>query len=396
MPRKNYATHGVDKYPAKMVPHLARYAIERTTPRGGVVYDPFCGCGTVLVESLVSGRNAIGVDVNPFAVLLAKAKSLPCRPDRLRRLVADVVHCARRFRGSHQYGRWLSYWFSPLALTKLNALRTAIHVMSDSLSSRYQNALWTILALAVRGCSKADPRSPKPFISKKARVTRCGRHHDPFRTFCEVAERFATATEDLRARMVDGTTSTRARLGDARRVRLKPRVDAVVTSPPYLSAQDYYRSSKLELAVIGHDVDPSKLGRNIIGSGRGNVTRPDLPFDDLPHQDVLTRLERKERRARYVVETYLADMQQVLHRVVESLKDGGRCCIIIGDSKIRGVCLPVHTWVAHLAGLAGLRLYRHEIDAIRDRRVPPSRQGHDSVIRDEHLLFLRKPRSASG
>ena len=390
VPRSNYATHCIDRYPAKMVPHLARYALLHTTRPGDVVYDPFCGCGTVLVESLLSGRRAVGLDVNPVAVLLAKAKCACYRPERIKEFAAAVVVRARRTVGPHEVPAWLSYWFTPRSLEKLGSLRTAIQAMFPTSKGKYRDALMAILALAVRGCSKADQRSPKPFISKKARATRCGRHHDPFLLFAKVAARFVAATEDLRSRLPDGAESHRVRLGDARTARVRQKVDAVVTSPPYLSAQDYYRSSKLELAVIGEDASSASLGPKIIGSGRGKLRQMGFGCDELPQQKVLAQLERRDRRARRLVDNYLEDMQHVLDRVAEGLKDQGRCCIVIGDCKIRDVRLPVHSWVAHLAQLSGLRLYRHEIDAIRDRRVPPLRQGHNSVIRDDHLLFFRK------
>src|SRR5690606_3076322 len=47
------------------------------SPRGGVIADPFCGSGTVLVEARRLGRHALGVDLNPLAVQLALAKTQP-------------------------------------------------------------------------------------------------------------------------------------------------------------------------------------------------------------------------------------------------------------------------------------------------------------------------------
>jgi len=39
--------------------------------------DPFCGSGGVLVEAKLLGRNSVGVDINPLAVIIAKAKTTP-------------------------------------------------------------------------------------------------------------------------------------------------------------------------------------------------------------------------------------------------------------------------------------------------------------------------------
>src|SRR3989338_351651 len=63
----SYATHGFHKYPAKFIPQLAKRCIEENTKINEIVCDPFMGCGTTLIESLVSGRKAVGVDINPVA-----------------------------------------------------------------------------------------------------------------------------------------------------------------------------------------------------------------------------------------------------------------------------------------------------------------------------------------
>ena len=64
--------HGFHAYPARTHPVTARLLIEDFAPPGGVVLDPFCGSGTVLVEAMLAGRSAIGTDLNPIAIMLAR------------------------------------------------------------------------------------------------------------------------------------------------------------------------------------------------------------------------------------------------------------------------------------------------------------------------------------
>lgn len=51
------------QHPAKMLPALARHALEAFTSPGDVVLDPMCGIGTTLVEAAALGRRAIGVEL---------------------------------------------------------------------------------------------------------------------------------------------------------------------------------------------------------------------------------------------------------------------------------------------------------------------------------------------
>ena len=77
--------HGFHTYPARMHPVTAARLVNAFAPAGSRVLDPFCGSGTVLVESLIAGRHAIGTDLNPLAVRLAACKTRP-------RTAAELAH----------------------------------------------------------------------------------------------------------------------------------------------------------------------------------------------------------------------------------------------------------------------------------------------------------------
>jgi len=70
-------THKFYRYPARFSPEFARAAIQAFTKPGDTVFDPFMGGGTTLVEASVLGRKTVGIDINPLAVFLARAKTAP-------------------------------------------------------------------------------------------------------------------------------------------------------------------------------------------------------------------------------------------------------------------------------------------------------------------------------
>ena len=70
-----YLTHSLHEYKGRFYPQLAKALMNYAgLQKGDTILDPFCGSGTTLVESFLFGVNAIGVDINPIATLLAKAK----------------------------------------------------------------------------------------------------------------------------------------------------------------------------------------------------------------------------------------------------------------------------------------------------------------------------------
>ena len=69
-------THSYHAYPAMMIPQIARRLIdEYSTTDTKLIFDPYCGSGTTLVEAKLRGINAIGTDLNPLARLLSRTKS---------------------------------------------------------------------------------------------------------------------------------------------------------------------------------------------------------------------------------------------------------------------------------------------------------------------------------
>jgi DNA methylase len=60
--------------PARFSPAFVRAAIEIFTKPGDLILDPHVGGGTSLVEALASGRQAVGVDINPLAEFVTRVK----------------------------------------------------------------------------------------------------------------------------------------------------------------------------------------------------------------------------------------------------------------------------------------------------------------------------------
>ena len=71
--RGNGATHDA-KYRGNWSPYVPRNIILRYSKEGDIVLDQFVGGGTTAVESKLTKRNFIGVDINPTAVELSKNK----------------------------------------------------------------------------------------------------------------------------------------------------------------------------------------------------------------------------------------------------------------------------------------------------------------------------------
>ena len=68
-------THNFYRYPARFSPEFPRAVMRDFSDPGDVILDPFAGSGTTLVEALVNGRHAIGIDLNPIAHFISTVKT---------------------------------------------------------------------------------------------------------------------------------------------------------------------------------------------------------------------------------------------------------------------------------------------------------------------------------
>jgi hypothetical protein len=105
-------------YRACFKPQLPRFFIDLLTQPCDVVYDPFMGRGTTLIEAALMGRVPFGCDVNPLSDILTRPRlnppSLAAVADRLRQL--NLTRCKH-------YPEELEVFYHPETLTEICALR---------------------------------------------------------------------------------------------------------------------------------------------------------------------------------------------------------------------------------------------------------------------------------
>ena len=131
-------THGFHQYPARMHPEIATRLIEKySTDSKTVVLDPFMGSGGVLVESMLHGNNSIGIDLNPFAVLLSKVKTTPLDPKKLEKTLEDIQSTANAdYKNNITFQNTpekldLSFWYPKDPIKKLPILKNAINQIKN-------------------------------------------------------------------------------------------------------------------------------------------------------------------------------------------------------------------------------------------------------------------------
>ncbi len=72
-----------------MIPQIARRLIEDFGKKAKLLYDPYCGTGTSLVDANLKGINAIGTDINQLACLISKTKTTRLDLNKLKHVIHE-------------------------------------------------------------------------------------------------------------------------------------------------------------------------------------------------------------------------------------------------------------------------------------------------------------------
>lgn len=383
-----------DRYPAKMVHHLANKLVERYLSEGHSVFDPFAGSCAILKAAQDRGLRVTGVDINPVSALFGHVKLVGFCPDKARVLFQAIKEVAKS-KKLHLPIDWRAknYWFTESTIAKFESLRGAIAEVRPP----WTDELYAVLlafTLSVRCCSKADQRSPKPFISKTAKDTRTGRHFDPIRFMEILLEDIIRWHAPTKHRVYKGGFV----LKDIRQPWNQSEIPLhshIITSPPYINAQDYFRNFKLELHMLA-GVMPfsvSQIQDKFVGTERGRLLEniaPELSAEIDELVPDITLIEQHSQRLADVVRRYFADMNTAIANTAMCLESGGTLVLVCGDNLIAGQRIMTWKILGKIAENLGFDLFDSFADTIKDRMLPPTRSGHRGLIKEEVVLALKR------
>jgi len=268
MTARRLPLHAICPYFAMFPEDFVREQVETFSKERDWVFDPFCGRGTTVLESLLLGRNAAGSDINPVAFCVSRAKAerpvledIQSRVDTLEEsfVETDVERWEKARASLPPFFRRAFY---PTTLRELLFLRSELDWRTDRIE-RFISAL-------VLGSLHGEMDRSSAYFSNQMPRTICLKPDYSLRywkengLFPKKRDVFAMLRQKAEYRLQDvpDCPTGRVRLSDAREVAFRFRslhdaVALVVTSPPYLNVTCYEEDQWLRLWFLGGDPRPT-------------------------------------------------------------------------------------------------------------------------------------------
>lgn len=408
-------THFIHSYPAKLLKHIPIFFLQskRMMPsRDGVVLDPFCGSGTVLLETIVAGFKAIGCDANPLARLIAKVKITPLDPTELDATLLNLINNANRIKKYRERNVVnIDIWFSESVKKDLSKLHTAIQKI-ESLDIR--NFYEICFSNIIRKVSFADlnlsvPVKINPYKYSNPQLVSKALLELEERKKINVFDKFNKQAKENIKRIqklynlnftghaeivgVDARCITNS-LESEQSLRESNSVDLIITSPPYSGAQKYIRSSSLSLGWLKYcefntlrDYEKQNIGREHYSKNEyqlkiyTGISEIDIELEWIWNINPL--------RAHINI-NYLIELRSSVKEMYRVLKNDSYCIIVIGNNMVCGKTFDTKKYLKIIAEKEGFKTIFILRDKIHSRGLMTKRNKTASIINTESIMVFKK------
>jgi hypothetical protein len=361
--QQQYLTHGAFRYFGKLPPTLTRkiLTLQGVGGEGRKDYvELMCGSGTGILEALLLGANATGVDCNPLALLASRVKTTPLTKNELEALVPQfkaALH-AKEIKAKNPPPpkiRNLNKWFNPTAQEGLAALRDWIMGLPSSPNT---DVLLLSFASCIRPCSNASVRTGRLFhdIDKTPPF--------PMEEFEKKLRKLCASLAELQIGKINCAAKTFVE-SDARKTGLaEGAYQTGLCHPPYF-------------ALYRYSSDVLRFELEWLNFNRTQVAKREIEDGFKTTDETLA-------------EVYVSDMVDVAKEARRIIAKGGTLAVVTADSTLRKQRLSIIQPFIRGAEAVGWKLERHAVRKVYFAQASYHKSADPEIVRPEdEVMFFR-------
>ncbi len=377
-------THCFHPYPAMMIPQVARRIIDNFGNKSKILFDPYCGTGTSLVEANLKDINAIGTDINPLARLIATTKTTKIDIQVLNLFLHDFMNYFFSINFNIEKTKSviipqiknIDFWFSKSVQKQLGVLLGYIENIDDV---SIKNFFKVAFSETIRETSYVKQGEFKLVRRKDFNEVE---NPDVFGIMIMKLSRNKQGLIEFEKSCKNGSF---AKVCDFNTVNSIPNqiishnsVDIVVTSPPYGDSRTtvaYGQYSRLANEWLGYK-SANQIDNILMG---GERRKHDHTFKSNVLNDVIYTIQKQDKeRARDVISFY-EDYEKSINNVSTTLKKGGYACYVVGNRTVKGVNIPTDEITVQLFEQNNFTHVETIVRNIPNKRMP-SKNSPSNVV----------------
>lgn len=391
-------THCYHNYPAMMIPQVARALIKNYKPKDGVklLFDPYMGSGTSLVEANICGFNAIGTDLNPLARMMAKAKTTHYNEkiikDYFSFIQSNLVFYNDSLVEDRDFSRISNheFWYDEQNLLKLSYLSQLIRQCGDC-----QSFFNVALSEVVREVSFTRNSEFKRYKMSESRLRKFS--PDTFKLFETKVIRNIKGLSQFN-KVDNGSFSTICDFNSVIEIPSsiigEETVDMVVTSPPYGDSHTtvaYGQFSRWSNEWFGFE-EAKHLDNILMGGKKHNKES----FRSYSIASELEQIKQMDFNRYKEVAAFLSDYYLSVSNVAKCIRHGGVVCYVVGNRTVKTIQIPLDYFTAETFSQFGFKHIDTIVREIPNKRMPSknsptNEQGKTiNTMINEYIVILQK------
>jgi len=361
-----YITHGIHEYKGKFYPQLVRPLINISKIKeGSILWDPYCGSGTILLEATLCGLNSYGCDINPIAVDIAMAKTSILFEEQytVNHELSEFIDSFDNYDETFNYNasfnekniNEITRWFPQPVINKLGFLLFELKKITNTTIATFVKVL---ISSIIREISQQEPTDLR-IRYRKNRIQDADVLGLLKKTIIEQMNKimdYSKISNNNPNHLTKPHITKGSSCSNDITFFIAPNsVDIIITSPPYATALPYIDINRLSLLIL-HDmgssdrneVESSMTGTREISKKERQLIEQKINNND--YQDIHSNLAikiiseildenskgkvgfRKQNTAALLY-MYFNDLNKSMSNMNNALKKNGQAFIIVGDTK---------------------------------------------------------------
>ena len=409
---KDVPYHGWFKYREGFSYTLIRELLKRCDlSEDEYVLDPFCGCGTTIVEAALNGLSGIGIDINPVSAFISKIKCHSYNDEEIsliKTYKSEIINQLKITQIEEEYMeryKEVKKFFNENNFEKLILIHQVLDSNEEELGPKIYEFFLCAYVCIIEEVSdrKRDGNGLKTSLSKINNVEEY------------YLGKLNEMMVDIESNRISNNLVSIVECGDAMKLsetisRYAPEINksigAIMYSPPYANSFDYFESYKMEVILADYATNMKGIKVYRQQAIESFIGRPDIREDSryfiewmaheieeaIPEKEARTgRKDNRTRKVPKMIKGYFADMEKVISESSSVLPSGKKCYIVVDQSAYLGKIVPTDLFLARIAEDYGFKV--NEIIMCRIAKTSGQQIQRYPYLRDslrESIIVLEK------